>query len=87
MKRGENTWGTGVIGLLSLALVCAAPAAGLAQGTADTLAARPDAPAGPDVGDPLPEATVLTSDGRKTGIRDLVAGKWLGLEFFRSADW
>lgn len=76
------------LAVLSLTLTAANPATARRQGGTSTPAAQPDVQRlGPQVGQRVPDFTLVDQDGRQRSLQSLMGEKGLILVFSRSADW
>ena len=82
------THGFAALAVLSLTVAIATPVTAPWQGGTSTPVAQPDVQRlGPQVGQRVPDFTLVDQDGRQRSLQSLMGDRGLILVFSRSADW
>ena len=85
---GTSTYMFVALVVLSLTLTVETPATASRQGGPSTPVAQPDVQRlGPQVGQRVPDFTLVDQSGRQRSLQSLMGEKGLILVFSRSADW
>jgi hypothetical protein len=85
---GTSTYMSAALVVLSLTLTVETPATASRQGGPPTPAAQSDVRRlGPQVGQRVPDFTLVDQSGRQRSLQSLMGEKGLILVFSRSADW